>query len=124
MRLLLDTQAIAWWLEGDTERLSPRAREAIMRAGDEAIVSAASVWELSIKRASGRYTGQDLLAPARAAGFEILPMTGEHAKLAGALPLHHRDPFDRMLVAQAMVEDRVIVSSDGVIPRYGVPVVW
>lgn len=123
MKLLLDTQAIAWWLGGD-ERLSDRAGVAIERAGDDALVSAASVWELSIKRAAGRYAGDDLLGPARAAGFEILPITGEHGKLAGELPPHHRDPFDRVLVAQALVEDLVLVTSDAVIPSYGVPVIW
>jgi len=87
-------------------------------------MSAASVWELSIKRASGRYAGDDLLAPAEAAGFAILPIDGRHAKLAGELPPIHRDPFDRVIVAQAMIEDRVLVSSDGVLPRYGVPVIW
>lgn len=123
MRLLLDTQAIAWWLGGDG-RLSPRAAEAILRAGDDAVISAASVWELSIKRAAGNYEGDDLLGAANAAGFTILPITGEHGKLAGELPPHHRDPFDRVLVAQAMIEDRVLVSSDAALPAYGVPVIW
>lgn len=123
MRLLLDTQAVVWWLEDD-ERLSSRAGEAISQAGQEAVVSAASIWELSIKRAAGRYSGDDLLGPAQSAGFTILAVEGEHAKLAGELPAHHRDPFDRMLVAQALIEDRVLVSSDALLPRYRVPVLW
>jgi PIN domain nuclease of toxin-antitoxin system len=124
MRLLLDTQVVIWWLGGDEQRISTRAREAIARAGEDAVVSAASIWELSIKRANGRYTGPDLLGPATAAGFEILSISGEHGKLAGELPPHHRDPFDRVLVAQAMIEDRVLVSSYAVLPAYGVPVIW
>jgi PIN domain nuclease of toxin-antitoxin system len=124
VRLLLDTHAIAWWLAGDHRRLSDRARQAIERAGADAVVSAASIWELSIKRGLGRYDGDDLLEPAQAAGFTILPITGEHGRLAGELPLHHRDPFDRVLVAQALLEDRVLVSSDAALPPYGVPVIW
>ncbi|MBF6618796.1 MAG: type II toxin-antitoxin system VapC family toxin [Patulibacter sp.] len=123
MRLLLDTQAIVWWLEDDP-RLSARAAEAIARAGTDAVVSAASVWELAIKRAAGKYPGDDLLGPAEAAGFTILTITGAHGKLAGELPLHHRDPFDRVIVAQAIIEDRVLVTSDAVLARYGVPVIW
>lgn len=123
MRLLLDTQAVVWWL-ADDPRLSTRAAEVIEVAGEDAVVSAASVWELSIKRASGRYEGEDLLGASTAAGFTVLPITGEHGKLAGELPLHHRDPFDRVLVAQAIIEDRVLVSSDALLGAYGVPVVW
>jgi PIN domain nuclease of toxin-antitoxin system len=124
VRLLLDTHAIAWWLSGTHERISLRARDAIAAAGDDAVVSAASIWELAIKRASGRYDGDDLLGPAENAGFSILAITGAHGKLAAELPPHHRDPFDRVLVAQAIIEDRVLVTSDEVIPQYGVPVVW
>lgn len=123
MRLLLDTHAAVWWLEDD-DRLSTAAGNAISDAGQNAAISAASVWELSIKRASGKFQGDDLLEPARAAGFTILPIDGDHAKLAGELPPHHRDPFDRVLVAQALIEDRVLVSSDAVLPKYGVPVIW
>lgn len=112
-----------WWLEDDS-RLSTSAGEAIAQAGDQAVISAASIWELAIKRAACRYAGNDLLGPARAAGFTVIAMDGEHAKLAGELPPHHRDPFDRMLVAQALIEDRVLVSSDELLPRYGVPVLW
>lgn len=123
MRLLLDTQAVVWWLDDDG-RLTDRAADAIGQSGQDAVISAASVWELSTKRAAGRYAGDDLLAHAQAAGFTILAMSGEHAQLAGQLPAHHRDPFDRMLVAQALIEERVLVTADAVIPAYGVPVLW
>ncbi len=123
MKLLVDTQAVIWWLAAD-HRLSARAQAAIGKAGDAAVVSAASIWEASIKRASGRLTGPDLLAAVAAAGLPFLKIDEHHAKLAGELPLIHRDPFDRMLVAQAMLEQLVIVTSDAEIPRYGVPVVW
>lgn len=123
MKLLVDTQAIIWWLGADP-RLGDAARAAIARAGADAGVSAASIWEASIKRASGKLAGPDLLGAVAAAGLPFLPIDEHHAKLAGELPLIHRDPFDRMLVAQALAESLVVVTSDAQIPRYGVPVVW
>ena len=123
MKLLVDTQAVIWWLAAD-QRLSAPAQAAISRAGVAAAVSAASIWEASIKRASGRLTGPDLLGAVTSAGLPFLKINEHHAKLAGELPLIHRDPFDRMLVAQAMLEQLMIVTSDAQIPRYGVPVVW
>lgn len=123
MKLLLDTHAAIWWLAGD-ERLSDTARQQIARAGVEAGVSVASVWEASIKMASGRLQGPDLASAIAAAGIPFLNIDERHAKLAGELPLLHRDPFDRMLVAQARVEQLAIVTTDADIPRYGVPVLW
>jgi PIN domain nuclease of toxin-antitoxin system len=123
VKLLVDTQAVIWWLAAD-ERLSAPAKAAISKAGADAAVSAASIWEASIKRASGRLAGPDLVSAITAAGLPFLRIDEHHAKLAGELPLVHRDPFDRMLVAQAMLEQLVIVTSDAEIPRYGVPVVW
>lgn len=123
MKLLIDTHAAVWWLAGD-KRLSETARQQIARAGVEAVVSVASVWEASIKKASGRLGGPDLAGAIAAAGIPFLNIDEHHAKLAGELPLLHRDPFDRMLVAQARVEQLAIVTTDADIPRYGVPVVW
>lgn len=123
MKLLLDTQAVLWWLGADA-RLSAGARAAIARAGRDVCVSVASVWEASIKRASGKLAGPDLLGAVAAAGLPFLRIDEHHAKLAGELPLIHRDPFDRMLVAQALMESLAVVTSDALIPRYGVPVVW
>jgi PIN domain nuclease of toxin-antitoxin system len=95
-----------------------------MRGSRNAVVSAASVWEASIKRASGRLRGPDLGVSIAAAGLSLLAIDEHHAKLAGELPLIHRGPFDRMLVAQARLEQLTIVTSDREIPKYGVPVVW
>jgi PIN domain nuclease of toxin-antitoxin system len=123
VKLLIDTHAAIWWLAGE-EKLSQAARDAIVQAGPEATISAASVWEASIKAASGRLQGPDLASAVAAAGIPFLYIDERHAKLAGELPLLHRDPFDRMLVAQARIEQLAIVTADGDIPRYGVPVVW
>lgn len=123
MRLLLDTHAVLWWLAGSA-RLGTRARTAIERAGPGALVSAASVWEAAIKRAAGKLESPDLADAAAAAGLTFIPIDEHHAKLAGALPPIHRDPFDRMLVAQAMVENLTLVTADPHIPKYDVRVLW
>lgn len=123
MKLLIDTHAAIWWLAGD-RRLTQRARAAIADAGVEAAVSVASVWEASIKRTAGRLKGPDLAAALSAAGLPFLHIDERHAKVAGELPLVHRDPFDRMLVAQASVERLSIVTGDEQIPRYDVAVIW
>jgi len=123
MKLLLDTHTTIWWLGGD-DRLSRTAKEAIAQAGADAAVSVACVWEASIKVASGRLRGPDLASAVAAAGLLFMHIDERHAKLAGELPLIHRDPFDRMLVAQARIEQLAIVTADADIPRYGVPVIW
>lgn len=127
MRLLLDAQAILWWFQGD-ERLSKSARRMIGAPDAEVFVSVAAVWELAIKTRLGKLDAQSLLDSAeerfRAAGFAALSITVEHAVRAGALPMHHKDPFDRMLVAQAQAENLAIVSSDPVFDHYGVRRHW
>lgn len=123
MKLLIDTHAVIWWLAGDG-RLSGEARTAITDAGADAAVSVASIWEASIKRSAGRLKGPDLAAALGAAGLPFLHIDERHAKVAGELPLMHRDPFDRMLVAQASVERLSIVTGDAQIAKYGVPVIW
>ena len=87
-------------------------------------MSVASVWEASIKRSAGRLKGPDLAAALSAAGLPFLHIDERHAKVAGELPLVHRDPFDRMLVAQASVERLSIVTGDAQIARYDVAVIW
>ncbi len=123
MKLLIDTHAAIWWLAGD-RRLTQQARAAIADAGFEAAVSVASVWEASIKRSAGHLKGPDLAAALSAAGLPFLQIDERHAKVAGELPLLHRDPFDRMLVAQASIERLSIVTADDQIPKYDVPVIW
>jgi PIN domain nuclease of toxin-antitoxin system len=122
VRFLLDTHAFLWLLAGD-ERLPVSARTLVDRAA-AVLLSSASVWEAEIKRAAGRLDTPPIAAAAGRGGIDILAITAEHATVAAHLPLVHRDPFDRMLVAQARVEQLVLVSKDDVLRRYGVPVTW
>lgn len=121
--LLLDTHALLWAL-GDPDRLSPTARDAL-ESGRPAYVSAASVWEIAIKRASGKLTApDDLVEKAEEARLQALLIDFAHARVAGELPLHHRDPFDRMLAAQALTEDLAIVTKAPHFAAYGVKTLW
>lgn len=122
--LLLDTHALLWSV-GDTDRLSSLARDVLSAGVVPAFVSAASVWEIAIKRASGKLKApDDLLEQVALARFGELGITFEHAVLAGALPPHHADPFDRMLIAQAQSENLTLVTNDARIAVYDVPVLW
>jgi PIN domain nuclease of toxin-antitoxin system len=122
MILLLDAHALLWWLADDS-MLSPAARGAIADAGNDVVVSAATVWELAIKRAVGKIEiADDLAAAVEAAGFSGVSVTMVDAEVAAALPPLHRDPFDRMLVAQALRLDATIVSRDAVLEGYGAPI--
>ncbi len=124
MRLLLDTHAAVWWLSGD-DRFGREAARRLEAGGDELLLSAVVVWEVAIKRALGRLDAPDDLVPAFvAAGAVALPVHLEHAVAVEGLEHHHRDPFDRMLVAQARVEGAAIVSRDEALRPYGVPLVW
>ena len=122
MRLLLDTHTLLWFL-GEPDTLSPAARRAIVDA-DVVGVSAASFWEISTKITRGRLRvpSDDLLGEVREWGFETLALTPRHAWAAGALPPHHRDPFDRMLVAQAQLEGLTIVTREPAIAGYQVAI--
>ncbi|MCP3934141.1 MAG: type II toxin-antitoxin system VapC family toxin [Actinomycetia bacterium] len=122
MRILLDSHVALWWLE-DNDSLGVKCREMIEHA-DEAFYSAVTPWELGVKRALGKLTMPDGLAQALASsGFVALDISVDHAELAPALPLHHRDPFDRMLIAQAQLEALTLVSADGSFEAYEVEVV-
>lgn len=128
MRLLLDTHALLWWAL-DHPNLSAPAREAIGDPNNEVRVSAATAWELAIKIGIGRLRlpiDLDVLLAEelRANGFVSLPVTTAHAVRVLALPQHHRDPFDRMLIAQALAEGLTLVSADEVVHAYAVPVLW
>jgi PIN domain nuclease of toxin-antitoxin system len=121
MRLLLDAHALMWWA-ADID-LSSAAREAIADAGNEVWVSAATAWEISIKRARGRLDWpEDIVAAIQQNGFIALSIRVEHAIAAGELPPIHGDPFDRMLVAQAQSEGLTVVTRDADIARYEVAV--
>lgn len=120
MNLLLDTHILLWWLAADTH-LPNAAAEAIASAANTVSISAASAWEVAIKKAVGRLdTPDDLLEALDANNFDTLPVTVVHALAAGALPAHHSDPFDRMLIAQARVEHLVLVSVDSRFRDYDV----
>lgn len=128
MRVLLDTHTLLWWLDGD-RRLSRRARGAIAEDENTVLVSAASAWEISIKVRLGKLPGAvevaaELPAILREQNFEPLPIALAHALRAGNLPGPHRDPFDRMLIAQAQTEDVALVSNERVFETYGVRRLW
>jgi PIN domain nuclease of toxin-antitoxin system len=121
VRLLLDTHALIWWVEG--RQMTADAEFAIRSADNDAFVSAVSVWEAETKIAIGKLKVHfDPATGPVEHGFEPLPITFAHAAAAGRLPLHHRDPWDRMLVAQAQIEGLTIVSRDPVFERYQVAV--
>ena len=128
MRLLLDTHAFLWWLDGD-RRLPQRVRAVLGRQGNEVLVSAASVWEITTKARLGKLPGAadvaaDVPACLASQGFVPLPITVQHAQRAGALGGSHRDPFDRMLIVQAQTEGVPIVSNETVFDDYGVARFW
>jgi PIN domain nuclease of toxin-antitoxin system len=124
-RLLLDTNVAVWLLLGDRERISREAVEALEDERNEVAVSAASVWEIAIKRSLGKLTIADGWARTLLQlGFDPMPVTGIHAEAVERLPWHHRDPFDRLLIAQASVERRALVTADRRLTAYGVEVLW
>ena len=119
-RLLLDTHVLIWAVE-NSPRLGPDAREFITDPENEVFVSAATIWEIAIKRALGKLSfPADVGERVRRDGFMELPVTFFHAEQAGGLPRHHGDLFDRMLVAQAQAEGLTIVTEDPLIAQYGV----
>ena len=128
MQLLLDTHAYSWW-RADRKRLSAKARAAIENRNHNVAISAATVWELAIKaHAKGWEEARVLLLDAEKAmqldGMSPLSISLAHAREAGSLPLVHRDPFDRVLAAQARVEGLQIVSNERLFDAYGVSRIW
>lgn len=118
MNVLLDTHILLWWL-ADDPRLSERARQIIADAGNVVYTSSATAWEIAVKQALGKLRAEgNLEQEVREQGFEMLPITFAHAEELMGLPAIHRDPFDRMLVAQARVENLQLLTSDPQIFRY------
>ena len=119
MRLLLDTHVMIWWLADDRKLKNP-AREIIANPRNQIFASAVVVWEVAIKSALGRIDADvdEMEAAIRETGFEPLPVNLQHAARIGRLPKIHRDPFDRMLVAQASIEELRLVSNDQIFTRY------
>ena len=124
MNLLLDTHVFLWWCDQNTQ-LKDEASEAIANPHNTIFISVASAWEIAIKEALGRLKTPGSVEDAvEKNGFSPLGMSFAHARTAGALPLHHRDPFDRMLVAQAQVDGLVIVTHDSLLQPYQVDILW
>lgn len=127
MRLLMDTHTLIWHYE-DQPLLSDRANHALDNPDNELFISTASLWEMAIKISSGKLklaVGMlELINIYRRIGVDVLPITPEHALATENLPWHHRDPFDRMLIAQAICEGLSLISRDSQFADYPVPVVW
>lgn len=128
MRLLLDTHALLWWLTGD-DHLSVRARDTIADPANTVAVSAASAMEIATKHRIGKLDGAGLLARdfesvVAAQGFDELAISITHARLAGQMNIAHKDPFDRLLIAQAQAEDMVLISNEVLFDAFAVQRLW
>jgi PIN domain nuclease of toxin-antitoxin system len=123
-RLLVDSHVLLWHVLDDS-RLGPEPTAAIEADEAEVLVSTASLWEIAIKAALGKLdVPDDLPVQVEQLGFHLLPVTADHAWQVRQLPLHHRDPFDRLLIAQAQIERLSIVTADASFDAYDVKVVW
>lgn len=128
MRILLDTHVLLWWLSGN-EAISVPARAAIADPDSDTFVSAASAWEIAIKYKQGRLPiaagfADDIAGTINRHGFAAISITIGHGAAAGSLPLFHKDPFDRMLIAQALAESLTLISNERLFDRYGVARLW
>ncbi len=125
MRLLLDTHALLWALSAPA-RLPARTAAAVRAPSNDVFVSAASMWEIAIKAALGKLTADvdEIVHTCVGVGFEELAVTFAHARRVRSLPPRHRDPFDRMLVAQAIEEGLSVVTHDPLVVAYGAPTLW
>jgi len=128
LRLLLDTHALIWWIGGD-EKLGDTAQAAIADAGNEILISAVSAMEITTKFRLGKLAeaerlAQDFEAIVEEQGFMPLSISIRHASLAGSLQISHKDPFDRLLIAQAVVENLILVTNEVVFDDFGVSRLW
>jgi PIN domain nuclease of toxin-antitoxin system len=125
--VLLDTHALVWWLEAK-DRLSPKAQSVISDSETTVLVSSASAWELAIKSQLGKFKSRELVdeldKEIQKEGFVELPISIEHALRAGSLPGRHKDPFDRMLISQALIEEVALVSADRYFDGYAIARIW
>jgi len=124
VKYLLDTHAFLWWLS-EPEKLASELIAVVSTPENEILISTAVLWELAIKRSIGKLSSTlNFAHAARQSGFEILPISVEHIDATEALPRHHRDPFDRILVAQAQIEHAVLITRDPELLRYPVATYW
>ena len=122
MIVFLDAHVLLWWWSDD-RRLGQPARRSITDPANSIVVSAATVWEIAVKRAAGRLTAPaNILATLTSEAFDVVPIAGEDAVAAAELPPHHRNPFDRLLIAQVQRLDALVISSDRAVGAYGVNV--
>lgn len=122
-RLLFDTHAFLWWMDHDESRLPFGSFETIQRSDSEVFLSVISAWEMAIKSSMGKLQSpHEVESAAKHYGFSILPVLLPHAIAVRDLPLHHRDPFDRMLIAQAKVEGLTLITTDPHMSHYDVPI--
>lgn len=123
MKLLLDTHTLLWWMD-DPGQITESARDVIADPVNTVFVSAVVAWEIAIKRALGKLTiPGDLRQRISDSGFTTLPISVEHCLATESLPSFHRDPFDRLLIAQSFLEDAIVVSRDEQFVAYGVPII-
>lgn len=120
MIVIVDANALLWWAYDDPKLADP-ARRTIADPLNAVLVSAATIWEIEVKRVAGRLQApEDILGEIESRGFDIVPLTGADAVAAANLPQHHRDPFDRLLIAQALRLDAIVISRDRAFGAYGV----
>ncbi len=122
MNLFLDTHVLLWWLD-DNPALSKKARNAISNPDNLIVLSSVVIWEIRIKQALGKLEiVPNFYSVIKNQGFELLSITSDHAFAVGDLPMHHRDPFDRMIISQAKFEGLTIVTHDNIFKKYDIPV--
>jgi PIN domain nuclease of toxin-antitoxin system len=123
LKYLLDTHALLWWLSDD-KRLGPSVRKTIANPSSDILVSAASFWEIVVKMRVGKITADidDIVDAVDDQGFNLVNIRPEHLRVLVNLPIHHRDPFDHLLIAQAIVEKAIFISEDASTPKYPVSV--
>lgn len=126
--VLIDTHAFLWFIAG-SEKLSHLARKAIEDEENEIVLSVASIWEMSIKVSIGKLSTKFPLRKMipeqmECNGFDLLPIEAGHCMRVSELPMHHRDPFDRLLIAQALEDNMPVVTTDGIFDQYGISRIW